>query len=719
MQYYTLDDEEKKKYDNAMNFFKLMSNCQKSGMINIVECEYIINFYKSSGTIVNIKWFQCLVQKIFDLMSVDEKKILIDYLVGRFNKIFETKKLNELKLKKIHKMIIEESKQNLNMKYNSEQKKGIKKIVEFLTDYESKLFVIKGFAGSGKTTTIINTIASLLKNKLICSVVFCGPTNQSVEVLKTKFRAHIYEIYKIYSSEHLASFEDILDKLLELGIKIDFITIHKLLKFQNDFSSIEGNLIFSRSNGDSLINQYELVVVDESSMLQLKILDQIINEIINLTKHKNQYHKVPKLILLGDPAQLPPVNETDSYAFMKSSDDISLGKYIELLKDESSLNSNSNGFSNTEIINKIKYDNFINIMTCSQKILFQKVMRCKNDEIIELCYKIRQWVIENKSPDFSNYINKSNADIYFCLIDSNQKKLDSDWFKKFIEYIGESKKSDQKTISNIIITWTNEQTEIYNSAIRKILFQKEKLSKYEINDILIVSKFYDTNTQDVNPNYLENDTKLETDGLFRTSDQIIVREIEIVKRKSCIFPIKMDKQVVKLQNYKTYKEKYDLLVEELNTKFSREYTCWKLTVQKLNFDTDTDTDTNNTGDKLYDIYAIHELSAESYDADRTMVSEHIKNFRKYLIKKFSSKTDQIDKHIIKYLWKNFHKIYLEPYASLSYGYSITCHKSQGSSYYNVWVDIDDIWKNQRFIEMKKCVYTAVTRTSNEIHLLLR
>jgi exodeoxyribonuclease-5 len=48
-------------------------------------------------------------------------------------------------------------------------------------------------------------------------------------------------------------------------------------------------------------------------------------------------------------------------------------------------------------------------------------------------------------------------------------------------------------------------------------------------------------------------------------------------------------------------------------------------------------------------------------------------------------------------------------AQLNYGYCITVHKSQGSTFSNVYIDIADIFVNKSKDEVLKCLYTAITR----------
>ena len=62
---------------------------------------------------------------------------------------------------------------------------------------------------------------------------------------------------------------------------------------------------------------------------------------------------------------------------------------------------------------------------------------------------------------------------------------------------------------------------------------------------------------------------------------------------------------------------------------------------------------------------------------------------------------------------------IEPFADISYGYGITVHKSQGSGYNNVYVHLRDIInKNNNDTESKQCMYTALSRASKNLNILL-
>jgi len=49
-------------------------------------------------------------------------------------------------------------------------------------------------------------------------------------------------------------------------------------------------------------------------------------------------------------------------------------------------------------------------------------------------------------------------------------------------------------------------------------------------------------------------------------------------------------------------------------------------------------------------------------------------------------------------------------------YSMTVHKSQGSTYKNVFIDLDDICKNRDCIEVARLLYVAITRPSENVYI---
>jgi len=56
------------------------------------------------------------------------------------------------------------------------------------------------------------------------------------------------------------------------------------------------------------------------------------------------------------------------------------------------------------------------------------------------------------------------------------------------------------------------------------------------------------------------------------------------------------------------------------------------------------------------------------------------------------------------------------YPEIDYGYALTVHKSQGSTYDDVYIEYDNILSNTRETEKLKLLYTAITRSSNKLHI---
>jgi hypothetical protein len=68
-------------------------------------------------------------------------------------------------------------------------------------------------------------------------------------------------------------------------------------------------------------------------------------------------------------------------------------------------------------------------------------------------------------------------------------------------------------------------------------------------------------------------------------------------------------------------------------------------------------------------------------------------------------------------WEFYYKQLRDVFADVTYGYAMTVHKSQGSTYQCVFIDMKDIiQRNPKPQESYQCLYTAITRASQEVHL---
>ena len=56
------------------------------------------------------------------------------------------------------------------------------------------------------------------------------------------------------------------------------------------------------------------------------------------------------------------------------------------------------------------------------------------------------------------------------------------------------------------------------------------------------------------------------------------------------------------------------------------------------------------------------------------------------------------------------------FPEIDYGYALTIHKSQGSTYDDVYIEYANILLNMKSNERDKLLYTAITRSSNKLHI---
>ena len=690
MNFFTLSDDDIQKQKMTESYKKYITSSVKAGQLNLLEYSYMLDYENIGGTLVNASWFLDLTKKI----NNDELNLII---TKQMSKLFCIKEgalmLNSHDLP--DKLILE--KKNI-IDFTKDQQDSIKKICNFIPDFNTKMFGLYGYAGTGKTTTIVEIVTYLLKHKIIKSVVFAAPTHKALNVVKSTFRKYLKELYTTHCGGELEkhfSFEDVVDRLYEKNIKIEFITIHGLLKFETDYNS-KGEKIFIRGNGESLISQYEIILIDECSMIQLKMIDQILNEIRLGLKSSDNYKKVPKVIFTGDPAQLPPVFEKNSVIFIKNKEELKIARYVKTIQGDESVRPVHGVKFDTDLSSydeyKNKYEMFVGDIINMPTITLKKVMRSKLDAVTKVCYQLRRWTMgEIEVPDLNRYWGKEGVFYYKYKI--REKKIETEWFNKCLEYYKNGREC------NIIITWTNEQANEYNQVIRSTIFKSKTLDRFMVGDILVINNFYNIDGEQV-------------DGRFDTSEQIKVVKIEKINKNVNGFTAHLTKTALKLQNSKYYETKLKDTVSKINDNTKRSYECWKLHVKRISEIPDA------KNDDIYAIYVVDKESEKLLSAETDFSLHCIKKLRSLLLNKFRDKGKQIDTHIIKPLWKERYGNFIEPFADINYGYAITCHKGQGSNFYNVFVDVDDICKNNDEDETKKCIYTAATRASYELHMLL-
>lgn len=167
---------------------------------------------------------------------------------------------------------------------NIDQQNALDRIGSFLKDKQSEncFFLLEGGAGTGKTYTI----QALIKQQLAIKgwkkprIAIAAPTHQAVKVIRS------------------------MGKIEGLVEQIEYITIQSLLGLQ--LKNIEDKQVLVKTTNSS-VSDYDIIVIDEASMIG--------EELWMFLLETSQSMFSPKIIFMGDIAQINPVNESISPVF--------------------------------------------------------------------------------------------------------------------------------------------------------------------------------------------------------------------------------------------------------------------------------------------------------------------------------------------------------------------------------------------------------------------
>ena len=165
---------------------------------------------------------------------------------------------------------------------NPDQRKAFDKLCNFLMSPDDSIYVIKGWAGTGKTYCVILFVKYVLEivypTKNWYKIAVTGPTNKSVRVIKKTSGIR--------------------------NTRVTFQTTHKLLGLKEKIT-MDGKQEFT-NDGDfkPSINSTKLLIIDEVSMLNDDLFEKIL-----------EYRGKTKINCMGDPAQIPPVGRPDCIPF--------------------------------------------------------------------------------------------------------------------------------------------------------------------------------------------------------------------------------------------------------------------------------------------------------------------------------------------------------------------------------------------------------------------
>lgn len=585
----------------------LIKKGKQYNIINKTEYEFLCSCVKYGYCINYIDAFIEIINKFDNWTDYIEVPHIINVIDN-----------NSFSVKKLYNIIIEYYK---TISFTEDQLKAIYNIIDLCYNKNTNMIGIYGYAGTGKTTVVTRVISYIRHFGYIGNICFTAPTHKALNILKFKYLHDYVHGEKVFKEKY----------------GVDFLTIHKLLGYTIDYDKT-GKKIFGKKKRVLMYN-YNIIVIDECSMISSDIITELFNEI-----YKNPT-KIIKIIFLGDPAQLPPVNEQLSKLFNNS------------------------------------LPNF-------NSIILQKIVRNKDTDVNNLCGDVRKWITSNNIPHFMRY----NGNVKLYKYDKQSNKTNTKWYSDYVECL---KRNTQNNESTVILTWTNEQCRIYNKLTRNMVLRNSSAKMYDTGDILIFNSYY----------------KLPNNGFFHTSEQIKVISAEQIIKNIPIFNNTLPKYCHVVPNFDVLQEKYSGAIGYINNTISKSYVAWRLTVKSLS---ETKNDINRESDI---IYVIDEQSKNKFNKDIMIINEKIMELQKvYSI--IYNNNEIIDNNVMKYVWKEVNEKFVDIFADVREGLCITTHKSQGSTFCDVFIDCHDIFKNKEEHTCKRCLYTALTRASNGVYLLI-
>lgn len=169
-----------------------------------------------------------------------------------------------------------------------QQQQALEAIREFLNS-EIPVFILKGYAGTGKTTMISQIISEIKKHEKLPRLM--APTGRAARVLESKTGYEASTIHRmIYVLDEIETKED----------------------------SDDIRYIFPLKDEEDLVKDH-ICIVDESSMIGTREVQNelfefgsgsLLNDLLTFVAP----HRGGKVVFVGDPMQLPPVGDNKSNA---------------------------------------------------------------------------------------------------------------------------------------------------------------------------------------------------------------------------------------------------------------------------------------------------------------------------------------------------------------------------------------------------------------------
>jgi exodeoxyribonuclease-5 len=305
-----------------------------------------------------------------------------------------------------------------------EQQAAYDRIKAFIRDRHSpyRAILLQGYAGTGKTTTVSRLVQEMTTTEMFApAIAVSAPTNKAVRVLRRQS---------------------------SLGDSATYATIHSLFGLKEHTDPKTGKQLFKQNLGDRepRIEEFDILIVDEVSMLQRvdpkkKTRDGEAEEVDFYELIDAQVSRGLKLILMGDPVQIPPVNSPDAVPF-----------------DE-------------DMRKRYKID----------KVELKTVMRQALDNpILSYATDIRRVYQTGNAKPVAKINPATGHGIHVLSAGEQVRPVLNELFtsERFREDPDYAK----------VIAWTNRTVDLYNAEIRKMIYGKDMLPKIMLGERLVADK---------------------------------------------------------------------------------------------------------------------------------------------------------------------------------------------------------------------------------------
>jgi len=334
---------------------------------------------------------------------------------------------------------------------NDGQKKAFIQCVDFFRTDGFDAVILKGYAGTGKTFLVKRIIEYITTAYPSRRIAITAPTNKAVHVLNknTPFadKSAVFEEYN------------------EPKKRIVYSTIHKLLGLKESISNTGVQSFVTGKDTD--LTKYKYLILDEVSMLNDDLFEKLM-----VFKDK------VKLIFMGDPAQIPPINSEHCAPFQE----------------------------------KCEY----NLM----RLELTEIMRQKGtNAIVDTSMLLRQNLIKPEPiGKITTTLNAQGSGIIH--IDG---KTNRGMVRKIVEKLYRDPQYDQDTDFVKIIAWKNKTVAYLNNMVKEVIFGDQK-KRFNIGDNLVANKAL-----------FSREKGWKNDFMYKikanTSDEFTVNEVSVVTRK--------------------------------------------------------------------------------------------------------------------------------------------------------------------------------------------